>query len=188
MTDRRKRLESVLHPLVALDDFSADDAKRHCAEASSRYVTTTLKQLVREGILSEHTVDDLARYRWSVKSFEPEKWIDQQIHGLQVKETPPEDRPRERLLRDGPDSLSNADLLAILIRVGVRNESAVAGGVKIANRFDARLPDLPRCSPLDLKAISPAATASCYAQFMAVIVLGRRMARADAAVDDAPTK
>ena len=36
------------------------------------------------------------------------------------------DRPRERLASLGPQALSNAELIAILLRVGVRGESAVA--------------------------------------------------------------
>ena len=35
------------------------------------------------------------------------------------------DRPRERLASLGPQALSNAELIAILLRVGVKGESAV---------------------------------------------------------------
>ena len=178
MNDRRTRLQQVLTPLVELAEFTSDEAKRKCIEAQPRYVTTTLKQLVREGFLREESTD---RYRWTASDFHADRWIDQQIHGLQVTETPEQERPRERLLRSGPESLSNADLLAILIRVGVRNESAVAGGAKIANRFADRMKDLPKCSAVDLKNISPAATKSSYAQIMAGIELGRRIARSEAA-------
>ncbi len=38
---------------------------------------------------------------------------------------PEDERPRERLLRDGPQALSDAELLAIFLRVGVRGKSAV---------------------------------------------------------------
>ena len=38
---------------------------------------------------------------------------------------PEEERPRERLLKFGPHSLTNAELLAILLRVGVKGKSAV---------------------------------------------------------------
>ncbi len=41
------------------------------------------------------------------------------------------DRPRERLARLGPSSLSTAELLAILLRVGVSGENAV----QVANRL-----------------------------------------------------
>ena len=35
------------------------------------------------------------------------------------------DRPRERLASLGPQALTNAELIAILLRVGVKGESAV---------------------------------------------------------------
>jgi|GEM_PF-4153439 len=38
------------------------------------------------------------------------------------------DRPRERLASLGPQALTNAELLAILLRVGVRGENAVEVG------------------------------------------------------------
>ncbi len=188
MSDRRMRLQQVLQPLIRLQQFSSDEAKQICAESSPAYVTTTLKQLVREGVLSEHYVDDHQLFRWSANEFQVDQWIDQQIHGLQVKETPEQDRPRERLLRDGPEQLSNADLLAILIRVGVRNESAVAGGLKIANRFAQHLGELPKCSQIELKDVSPAATKSSYAQIMAGIELGRRIAKVESDNHDPQTK
>ena len=187
MSDRRKRLERVLKPLVGLNEFSNEDAKLRCVESSPGYVTSTLNQLIREGFLREQTVGDRSMFQWTVE-LKIDEWIDQQIHGLQVKQTPQQDRPRERLLKDGPESLSNGDLLAILIRVGVRNESAVAGGAKIANRFADRLTDLPKSSQADLKAISPAATKSSYAQIMAGIELGRRIAKVQQNSEQSVTK
>ncbi|MGI9470651.1 MAG: RadC family protein [Rubripirellula sp.] len=184
--NRRKRLEAVLHPLVHLDDFSTSEAKLSCSEASPAYVTRTLGQLVQDGILQSSYCDDGLRYRWLVTphaEFQPSKWIDQQIHGLQITETPEQERPRERLLRNGPSDLTHADLLAILIRVGVPKESAVVGAQKIANRFTSRLQELSKCSMADLKQISPAATKASYAQIMAGIELGRRIARAEGPTD-----
>ena len=46
------------------------------------------------------------------------------------------ERPRERLARLGPKSLSNAELLAILLRVGVRGENAVQVAQRLLNTFD----------------------------------------------------
>ncbi|MFB3137317.1 MAG: UPF0758 domain-containing protein, partial [Nitrospirales bacterium] len=42
-----------------------------------------------------------------------------------ISRWPESERPRERLLREGPESLSDAQLLAILLRVGRRDTSAV---------------------------------------------------------------
>jgi DNA repair protein RadC len=179
---RRRRLEAVIHPLIDLQNFSAAEAKGHCSEARPGYVTRTLGQLVREGVLRECQSDGEIRYQWTKspgREFRPDEWIDRQIHGVQVKETPEKERPRERLLRLGAASLSNAELLAILIRVGVQKESAVVGAQKIANRFEPRMHELPKCSAADLKTVSPAATAASYTQIMAGIELGRRIARVE---------
>ena len=45
------------------------------------------------------------------------------------------DRPRERLAALGPQALSNAELLAILLRVGVQGENTVQVGQRLLNKF-----------------------------------------------------
>ncbi|MFB5678520.1 DNA repair protein RadC [Paenibacillus terreus] len=42
-----------------------------------------------------------------------------------LRDIPHEDRPRERMLQYGPEAVSNAELLAILLRTGTRSESAL---------------------------------------------------------------
>lgn len=42
-----------------------------------------------------------------------------------IKDLPENDRPRERLIKFGAEALSNEELLAIMIRTGTKNESAV---------------------------------------------------------------
>lgn len=44
---------------------------------------------------------------------------------MSIREWPPGERPREKLLANGPASLSEAELLAILLHTGVRGRSAV---------------------------------------------------------------
>jgi len=180
--DRRIRLEAVIEPLIELQDFSASEAKTCCSETPSGYVTRTVHQLADDGLLCKVSCHDGIRYRWSRSARAGSclrLWIDRQIHGLQIKQSPPEDRPRERLLRQGPSELTNADLLSILIHVGIVGESAVASGQRIANRFASKLTDLPDCSMQELKQISPAATKHSYAKIMAGIELGRRVARVE---------
>ena len=189
MSDRRQRLLQVLNPLIEMSEFSSDEAKEVCTEASPHYVTRTINLLVSEGILQPILANDEQRFRWtSPDKIESDKWIDRQIHGDQVTQTPEQDRPRERLMRDGASTLSNADLLAILIRVGVPKESAVVGARKIANRFADGINELRKCNAKDLKEISPAATASSYAQIMAGIELGRRVAEAEQQREPETTK
>lgn len=43
---------------------------------------------------------------------------------LQINKWPESERPRERLLEHGPEHLSDAELLAILLRIGERGKSA----------------------------------------------------------------
>ncbi|MEX2415655.1 MAG: DNA repair protein RadC [Paenibacillaceae bacterium] len=52
-------------------------------------------------------------------------------HTLMLREIPNEDRPRERLLQFGAHALSNAELLAILLRTGTVAESAVKLATKL---------------------------------------------------------
>jgi DNA repair protein RadC len=46
-----------------------------------------------------------------------------------------EDRPRERLLAHGPGELRDAELLAVLLRTGIRGKSAVDLGTELLERF-----------------------------------------------------
>ncbi len=52
-----------------------------------------------------------------------------------IKQWPKDDRPRERLLKKGEWSLSNSELLAILLRTGVKGESAIDLARKILDKF-----------------------------------------------------
>jgi len=52
-----------------------------------------------------------------------------------ISNWPAEERPREKLLLKGPDSLSNAELLAIFLRVGVKGKSAIALAQELLSRF-----------------------------------------------------
>src|SRR5690349_22937408 len=46
-------------------------------------------------------------------------------YSLAIKDLPPEERPRERLAKHGPEALSTPELLAILLRTGTTRESAL---------------------------------------------------------------
>ena len=83
------------------------------------------------------------------------------------------DRPRERLASLGPQALSNAELLAILLRVGVRGESAVTVGQRLLNQFKG-LVGLHRAPFEDLKKQHGLGDAKA-AQIKAAIELGRRL-------------
>jgi len=63
---------------------------------------------------------------------------------------PKEERPRERLLRHGPETLSNSELLAIIFGRGVKGESILDISQKLISRFQS-LTDLSEASVQDLK-------------------------------------
>jgi DNA repair protein RadC len=83
------------------------------------------------------------------------------------------ERPRERLASLGPQALSSAELLAILLRVGVKGESAVTVGQRLLNKFSG-LSGLHRAPFSDLKKQHGLGDAKA-AQIKAAIELGRRL-------------
>lgn len=83
------------------------------------------------------------------------------------------DRPRERLAALGPQALSNAELIAILLRVGVRGENAVAVAQRLLTQFKG-LSGLHRAPFADLKNQHGLGDAKA-AQIKAAIELGRRL-------------
>src|SRR5437667_2275492 len=60
---------------------------------------------------------------------------------------PEDERPRERLLSRGSHALTDAELIAILLRVGVRGKSAVELGRELMKRFGS--PYAMMNAPLD---------------------------------------
>lgn len=52
-----------------------------------------------------------------------------------IAKWPEDERPRERLLSRGPHALTDAELVAILLRVGVQGKSAVELGRELLKRF-----------------------------------------------------
>ena len=83
------------------------------------------------------------------------------------------DRPRERLESLGPQALTNAELIAILLRVGVKGESAVGVGQRLLNKFGGLI-GLHRAQFDDLKNQHAMGTAKA-SQIKAAIELGRRL-------------
>lgn len=86
---------------------------------------------------------------------------------------PKEDRPREKLLKSGAHILSNAELLAILIRTGVAGSSAVDLGRALLQKFTT-LRAISACDPNELRQVKGLSTAK-IAQIKAAVELGRRM-------------
>jgi DNA repair protein RadC len=85
------------------------------------------------------------------------------------------ERPRERLARLGSLALSNAELLAILLRVGVRGENAVQVSQRLLNKFGG-VSGLHRAS-FDLLCSEYGLGTAKAAQIKAALELGARMSR-----------
>ena len=83
------------------------------------------------------------------------------------------ERPRERLAALGPQALSNAELIAILLRVGVPGENAVQVGQRLLQTFDG-LNGLHR-APFEELCAQHGIGAAKAAQLKAAIELGRRL-------------
>lgn len=90
-----------------------------------------------------------------------------------IKELPSSERPRERLLRYGPGALSNAELLAIILRTGTQEENAVRLAQRLVTVY-GNLAGLVQANAMELaaeKGLGPAKVA----QVKAALELGRRM-------------
>ena len=85
---------------------------------------------------------------------------------------PESERPRERLLAKGSDTLSDAQLLAILLRTGRRDSSAVQVAIELLSRSGG-VGGLATCGVEELCAI-PGMGPAKVAQLKAAIELGRR--------------
>jgi DNA repair protein RadC len=83
------------------------------------------------------------------------------------------ERPRERLARLGPKSLSSAELIAILIRTGVKGENAVQVAQRLLNTFGG-VQGLHRAAFDEVCAQHGVSTAK-VAQIKAALELGYRM-------------
>jgi DNA repair protein RadC len=59
--------------------------------------------------------------------------------GYSIKELAPDERPRERLLLRGPASLTNGDLLAIVLNTGIVGESVTALAQRLLTEYDGLL-------------------------------------------------
>nr|WP_201713719.1 DNA repair protein RadC [Rossellomorea arthrocnemi] len=90
-----------------------------------------------------------------------------------IRDFPQDERPRERMIQSGAASLSNQELLAILLRTGTKSESVLQLSNRLLNQFDglnllkdASLEEITKTKGIGLaKAV----------QIMAAVELGRRI-------------
>lgn len=92
---------------------------------------------------------------------------------LNIKSWDEQDRPREKLLTKGRQHLSNAELIAILIGSGNKNETAVELAQKILNHSNNNLNELSKLSVNDLMKFKGIGEAKAIS-IIAALELGRR--------------
>ena len=91
---------------------------------------------------------------------------------MAIKDWPAQQRPRERLIGEGPAALSDPELLALFLRVGVKGRSAVELGRDLLLQFGS-IQGLFGASLDQFSAVHGMGPAK-YAQLQAVMELARR--------------
>ena len=111
------------------------------------------------------------------KQSEPQEIRAPQTAGFEtpkIRDMPAEERPRERLREHGAGHLTNAELMAILLRTGMKGESVVAMSTRILSSFEG-LQGLARAGYPELCAEKGLSDAKAC-QLLAGIELGKRVA------------
>lgn len=103
---------------------------------------------------------------------------------LKIKDLAEQDRPREKLLHLGARSLSDSELLAIIIGSGTPKLSAVDVARAILNRFNDNLCDLGRASYAQLRSFRGIGEAKAI-NILAMLELSRRRASSTASPSSA---
>lgn len=82
-----------------------------------------------------------------------------------ISEWPLAERPREKLLREGPQRLSDPELLAIVLRLGIKGASAIDLGREVLHHFGGfrRMADADLNEWRKIKGLGTAKTASLIA-------------------------
>lgn len=92
---------------------------------------------------------------------------------LLIKDVPKEERPRERLVKCGPDKLSNIELLSIILKCGTKGESVTAVATRLLKRLE-KLENLKDVNIEMLKGIKGIGETKAI-EVLATIELGRRL-------------
>ena len=90
-----------------------------------------------------------------------------------IADLAPDERPRERLKKVGPGALNTAELLAVLLRTGLRGESAVTLGQRLLNTFGG-LTGLQRADYSEVESLKGMGEAKATA-VKAAIEIGQRL-------------
>ncbi|PYL10995.1 MAG: JAB domain-containing protein, partial [Verrucomicrobia bacterium] len=94
---------------------------------------------------------------------------------LKIREMPQDERPREKLLARGADALSNAELIAILLRTGRRGVNVVDVARELLDKYKS-FAELSRCSVKELRQIKGIGPAKAL-ELVAAFNLGKRFTK-----------
>jgi len=94
---------------------------------------------------------------------------------LTIHELPEQERPREKLANLGAAALSDCELIAILLRTGMKGANAVDVARQLLSKFQS-LSSLSRCTAQELAQIKGVGPAKAV-QLAAAFALGNRLAR-----------
>lgn len=90
---------------------------------------------------------------------------------MKISEMPEQNRPRERFAKNGPTSLSDAELFAIILRTGHKNENVIDMSNRLIKEYG--LKDLFSCSLKELQKIKGIGEAKAM-QILAMAELSKR--------------
>ncbi len=91
-----------------------------------------------------------------------------------ILEIPKDERPREKLLKYGSKSLTNSELIGILLRVGSKKDTAITLGQKILRENEKGLLNLVDATPESLNKFHGISNAKA-ATLLAAVELGKRI-------------
>src|ERR1700691_3936189 len=94
---------------------------------------------------------------------------------LRLKDQPASERPRERLVAQGADALKPSELIAILLRTGLKGTSAIEIGKQVLQKFGT-LDNLARASVADLRQVKGVGRDKAVT-LVAAFTLARKMAK-----------
>lgn len=97
-----------------------------------------------------------------------------------VRDLPEDERPREKLLQNGADSLSDIELLSILLRTGTKQRSVIRVAEEVLAKYkDKGIHAISQISPRDISTI-PGVGPAKAATVIAAVTLGKRIATREA--------
>jgi DNA repair protein RadC len=94
--------------------------------------------------------------------------------GFRIKDMPSNERPRERLAEHGADALKNSELIAILLRTGLKGVSAIQVAEQLLGKFGT-LDNLSRAGIEELRQVKGIGRDKAIA-LKSAFTLARRMA------------